>query len=116
MAVYASTKFAVRAISEGLRQEAGDKLRVTIISPGFVNTNFAESMTSPEMKAQIREGMDKTGFPPDAITRAMVFASSSPPVSTWARLLSVPRRRVRRSIICLRASLRRDKRTLAWPA
>ena len=35
-AVYAGTKFAVRAISEGLRQEAGDKLRVTIISPGFV--------------------------------------------------------------------------------
>jgi NADP-dependent 3-hydroxy acid dehydrogenase YdfG len=45
MAVYAGTKFAVRAISEGLRQEAGDKLRVTIISPGFVNTNFTESMT-----------------------------------------------------------------------
>ena len=34
--VYSGTKFAVRAISEGLRQEAGDKLRVTIISPGFV--------------------------------------------------------------------------------
>jgi NADP-dependent 3-hydroxy acid dehydrogenase YdfG len=34
------TKFAVRAISEGLRQEAGDKLRVTIISPGFVMTDF----------------------------------------------------------------------------
>ena len=40
--VYFGTKFAVRAISEGLRQEAGDKLRVTIISPGFVRTNFAE--------------------------------------------------------------------------
>jgi NADP-dependent 3-hydroxy acid dehydrogenase YdfG len=38
MAVYAGTKFAVRAITEGLRQEAGDKLRVTIISPGFVRT------------------------------------------------------------------------------
>src|SRR6266436_5368593 len=59
MAVYAGTKFAVRAISEGLRQEAGDKLRVTIISPGFVRTDFAESMTSPEMKAQIRDSMDK---------------------------------------------------------
>src|SRR5712664_703552 len=52
MAVYAGTKFAVRAISEGLRQEAGDKLRVTIISPGFVRTDFTESMTSPEMKAR----------------------------------------------------------------
>src|SRR5437899_9818158 len=43
-AVYSATKFAVRAISEGLRQEAGDKLRVTIVSPGFVQTNFAESV------------------------------------------------------------------------
>src|SRR6476620_5203968 len=53
MAVYAGTKFAVRAISEGLRQEAGDKLRVTIISPGFVNTNFAEGVTNPEVKTQL---------------------------------------------------------------
>src|SRR5439155_22483998 len=42
MAVYSGTKFAVRAISEGLRQEAGDHLRVTIISTGMVRTNFAE--------------------------------------------------------------------------
>jgi NADP-dependent 3-hydroxy acid dehydrogenase YdfG len=78
MAVYAGTKFAVRAISEGLRQEAGDKLRVTIISPGFVNTNFAESMTNPEMKTRIQEGMDKMGLSPDAIARAMVFAIEQP--------------------------------------
>ena len=32
--MYSGAKFAVRAISEGLRQEAGDKLRMTIISPG----------------------------------------------------------------------------------
>src|SRR6185312_4571736 len=62
MAVYSGTKFAVRAISEGLRQEAGDKLRVTIISPGFVRTDFTESMTSPEMKVKIRDSMDKMGI------------------------------------------------------
>jgi hypothetical protein len=38
-------KIAVRAISEGLRQEAGDKLRVTVISSGSTRTNFAASMT-----------------------------------------------------------------------
>ncbi len=47
--VYSGTKFAVRAISEGLRQEAGDKPRVTIISPGFVRTNFADGVTNPEV-------------------------------------------------------------------
>jgi NADP-dependent 3-hydroxy acid dehydrogenase YdfG len=78
MAVYAGTKFAVRAISEGLRQEAGSKLRVTIISPGFVNTNFTESMTNPEMKAQIQGRMDKMAISPDAIARAIVFAIEQP--------------------------------------
>jgi NADP-dependent 3-hydroxy acid dehydrogenase YdfG len=36
MAVYAATKNAMRTITEALRQEAGDKLRVTGVSPGFV--------------------------------------------------------------------------------
>jgi NADP-dependent 3-hydroxy acid dehydrogenase YdfG len=44
LAVYAGTKFAVRAITEGLRQEAGEKLRLTMVSPGFVRTDFAESI------------------------------------------------------------------------
>ena len=78
MSVYAGTKFAVRAISEGLRQEAGDKLRVTIISPGFVRTNFADSMTNPEVKAQIAERMDKIAMPPEAIARAIAFAIEQP--------------------------------------
>src|SRR4029077_20982252 len=47
MAVYAGTKNAVRAITETWRQEAGDDLRVTSISPGFVHTNLATSMTDP---------------------------------------------------------------------
>jgi NADP-dependent 3-hydroxy acid dehydrogenase YdfG len=78
MSVYSGTKFAVRAISEGLRQEAGAKLRVTIISPGFVQTDFAESMTNPEMKVQIVESMEKMAISPDAIARAIAFAIEQP--------------------------------------
>ncbi|HKY09597.1 MAG TPA: SDR family oxidoreductase [Candidatus Binatia bacterium] len=78
MAVYAATKSAVSAISEGLRQEAGDKLRVTVISPGFTRTNFADSMTNPEAKAQISASMDKFAMPPDAIARAIAFAIEQP--------------------------------------
>ncbi len=78
MAVYCGTKFAVRAISEGLRQEAGDKLRVTVISPGFTRTNIAESITNPEVKAQIIASMDTMAIPPEAIARAIAFAVEQP--------------------------------------
>jgi NADP-dependent 3-hydroxy acid dehydrogenase YdfG len=78
MSVYAGTKVAVRAISEGLRQEAGDKLRVTIISPGMTRTNFAESMTNPAVKAQLSETRDAVAMPPEAIARAIAFAVEQP--------------------------------------
>ncbi|MDO3412228.1 SDR family oxidoreductase [Saccharibacillus sp. CPCC 101409] len=72
-AVYAGTKFAVRAISEGLRQEAGDKLRVTIISPGMTRTEFVESMTDPVVRAQAAIAM-----PPRAVAEAVAFAIEQP--------------------------------------
>ena len=78
MSVYAGTKVAVRAISDGLRQEVGDKLRVTIISPGITQTNFAEAITNPEVKAQLEERADKTAMPPNAIARAIAFAIEQP--------------------------------------
>ncbi len=77
-AVYSGTKFAVRAISEGLRQEAGDKLRVTIISPGFVKTPFVETVANAEVKAQLAASRDRMAIPPDAIARAIAFAIEQP--------------------------------------
>jgi NADP-dependent 3-hydroxy acid dehydrogenase YdfG len=76
--VYSATKFAVRAISEGLRQEAGDKLRVTIISPGFVQTDLADSITNADVKAQIGATMGKMAISPDAIGRGIAFAIEQP--------------------------------------
>ena len=78
MAVYAGTKNAVRTITEALRQEAGDKLRVTSVSPGFVHTNLADSMTNPEVKSQIIDRMEKMAIPPVAIARAIAFAIEQP--------------------------------------
>jgi NADP-dependent 3-hydroxy acid dehydrogenase YdfG len=78
MAVYAGTKNAVRTITEILRQEAGDKLRVTSVSPGFVQTNLTNSMTNPGVKAQIVERMEKMAIPPAAIARAIAFAIEQP--------------------------------------
>ncbi|MBC3788403.1 SDR family oxidoreductase [Spirosoma utsteinense] len=78
MAVYSGTKLAVRAISEGLRQEAGSDLRVTLITPGFVNTNLANSMTDQRVKTQIQEQMARMAIPPEAIARAVAFAIEQP--------------------------------------
>jgi NADP-dependent 3-hydroxy acid dehydrogenase YdfG len=78
MAVYGATKLAVRAISEGLRVEAGDKLRVTIVSPGFVHTSFAEASPNAEVRAQIAASRDKLAIPPEAIARAIAFAIEQP--------------------------------------
>lgn len=77
-AVYSGTKFAVRAISEGLRQEAGDKLRVTVISPGFVHTDFIGSISNDAVRAQLTNVRDQMAIPPDAIARAMAFAIDQP--------------------------------------
>jgi NADP-dependent 3-hydroxy acid dehydrogenase YdfG len=76
--VYAGTKFAVRAITEGLRQEAGENLRVTLISPGFIHTDFADSLTNPEIKAQLIDKRDKIAIPAESIARAAAFAIEQP--------------------------------------
>ncbi|MER8092765.1 SDR family oxidoreductase [Streptomyces goshikiensis] len=78
MAVYAGTKFAVRAICEGLRQEAGDSLRVTTVSPGQVHTEFAEASSNPEIRARITQTRDRLAIPPEAIARAIAFAVEQP--------------------------------------
>ncbi|MHC5259505.1 SDR family oxidoreductase [Streptomyces sp. UC4497] len=77
MSVYAATKNAVRTVSEGLRQEAGDSLRVTVVSPGVTRTEFADHITS-EVKDDITSTMGDIGIPPDAIARAIAFAVEQP--------------------------------------
>ncbi|WP_445518769.1 SDR family oxidoreductase [Streptomyces sp. NEAU-174] len=78
MSVYAGTKNAVRAISEGLRQEAGETLRVTTVSPGFIRTELAGSITDPDARSGIQANMDKIAISPDAIARAIAFAIEQP--------------------------------------
>ena len=76
--VYAGTKLAVRAISEGLRQEAGENLRVTIVSPGMTLTNFAESIRDEAARAELERRRDDIAMPPDAVARAIAFAIDQP--------------------------------------
>jgi len=62
-----------------LRQEAGDHLRVTIISPGMVRTNFAEGVTNQTVKAQLERSRDTFAMRAVAIARAITFAIEQPP-------------------------------------
>ncbi|MBC8122644.1 MAG: SDR family oxidoreductase [Gemmatimonadaceae bacterium] len=75
-AVYCATKFAVGAISEGLRQEVTN-IRVTVISPGTTESELADSISDSEA----RQGMQdfrKITIPADAIARAILFAIEQP--------------------------------------
>jgi NADP-dependent 3-hydroxy acid dehydrogenase YdfG len=76
--VYAGTKNAVRTISEALRQEAGPHLRVTVVSPGMVRTAFTDSITDPDVRAQLGGAVAELAIGPDAIARAIAFAIEQP--------------------------------------
>jgi NADP-dependent 3-hydroxy acid dehydrogenase YdfG len=77
-AVYAATKFAVRAISEGLRKEEyGNNIRSTIISPGMVKSELPESITDTEFKPVI-EKMYEGAIEAESIARAIAFAIEQP--------------------------------------
>ena len=76
-AVYCATKFAVRAISEGLRQEVGGDVRVTVISPGVTESELAESISDAGGRAEMRE-FRKIAMPADAIARAIAYAIDQP--------------------------------------
>src|SRR5437870_1867480 len=75
-AVYCATKFAVRAISDGLRQESRD-VRVTIISPGVVESELADTITDAGAKKAMDE-FRANAMSPDAIARAILFAIEQP--------------------------------------
>ena len=76
--VYSATKFAVRALSEGLRQEVGDKIKVTIISPGFINTTFVDTVTNTKIKEELISLRDKFAISPNVIAEAIVYAIDQP--------------------------------------
>lgn len=75
-AVYCATKFAVRAISDGLRQENND-IRVTVISPGVTASELGTDITDASARAMM-DDYRKIAIGPDAIARAIAFAVEQP--------------------------------------
>jgi NADP-dependent 3-hydroxy acid dehydrogenase YdfG len=75
-AVYCATKFAVRAISDGLRQE-NDRIRVTCVCPGVVESKLADSISDDKGREEM-QSFRAIALHPDAIARAIIHAISQP--------------------------------------
>ena len=75
-AVYCATKYAVRAISDGLRQES-DRIRVTVICPGVVESELANTITDDTARQAMNE-FRRIAMTPDAIARAVAYAIAQP--------------------------------------
>lgn len=75
-AVYCASKFAVRAISDGLRQES-DYIRVTVVSPGVVASELADHITDAGAKESI-EDFRRIALPAEAIAEAIAWSIAQP--------------------------------------
>ncbi|MYN41557.1 SDR family NAD(P)-dependent oxidoreductase [Duganella sp. FT109W] len=75
--VYSGTKFAVRAISEGLRHEVGGAIRTTTIEPGAVDSELKHG-SSHEQSSQFVNEFYKQAIPADSVARAIAFAIEQP--------------------------------------
>jgi NADP-dependent 3-hydroxy acid dehydrogenase YdfG len=98
-AVYCGTKFAVRAIMEGLRQEERENnIRSTIVSPGAVTTELYRTINTPEEREWVKELMSKgeEGFSLKAsdIADAVAYAISTPETVAVSEILIRPTKQV----------------------
>ena len=76
-AVYSGTKYAVRAISEGLRQEAGENIRTTIISPGAVQSELTQTISHEETAENVAQ-LYASAIDSGAVARAIAYAIDEP--------------------------------------
>jgi len=79
-AVYAGSKFAVRAIMEGLRQEESrqNNISSTLISPGTVDTDLYTNITDPEQRDFVENLNREIGLQPIDVAEAVVYAIGTP--------------------------------------
>ncbi|MFF3849296.1 SDR family oxidoreductase [Streptomyces sp. NPDC002328] len=76
-AVYCATKFAVRAISEGLRQESDGAIRVTLVSPGVTESELADTISDPSAREAMKT-YRSVALPALAIAEAIAYALAQP--------------------------------------
>ncbi|MGC1245679.1 MAG: SDR family oxidoreductase, partial [Spirulinaceae cyanobacterium] len=75
--VYCATKFAVKAISEGIRLESNGEIRSTNISPGAVDTELTNTISDQETAKNVNE-LYSVAIDADGIARAITYALEQP--------------------------------------
>ena len=76
--VYSGTKFAVRAISEGLRHEVGGKIRTTTILPGAVASELKHGSSHSQSSDFVQAFYQQNEIPADSVARAVAYAIEQP--------------------------------------
>ncbi|MCK5771322.1 SDR family oxidoreductase [Algiphilus sp.] len=77
--VYCATKFGVRALSEGLRQEMTPyNIRTTVISPGAVATELLDRIGEQDIREQTQDFVSKIAIPAESFARMVAFAVNEP--------------------------------------
>jgi NADP-dependent 3-hydroxy acid dehydrogenase YdfG len=78
-AVYSATKFALMALSEGLRMEVKPyNIRTTIVSPGAVKTELLDHISETDVQQANKDYVGAVGISPDSFARVVAFAISQP--------------------------------------
>lgn len=77
-AVYCGTKFAVRAISEGLRMEVGANIRTTTIEPGAIDSELKHGSSHSDTASYVNDMYESLAIPSDSIARALAYAIEQP--------------------------------------
>lgn len=96
-AVYCGTKFAVRAIMEGLRQEEReDNIRSTIVSPGLVNTELYRTISDKEFGESLRKASEIPGIGLSAedVAEAVAYAVGTPDTVAVSEIIIRPTKQV----------------------
>lgn len=89
--IYAATKHAVHAVSESLRQELQpDGIRVTTISPGFVDTEIFNSLPASGLVERYQRMVDQVGMSPEDVAEAVLHVLTAPPSVTTVELALIP--------------------------
>ncbi|MDW3689108.1 SDR family oxidoreductase [Cupriavidus sp. CV2] len=77
--VYSATKFAVKAISEGLRAEVGPEgIRVTTLYPGAIATELLDGIRDGDAAAGMKAFYEANQIPADSVARAVAYAIEQP--------------------------------------